>query len=155
MVSMETILSADLEAHLGYWMRMVSNRVSGSFARALQQRQTSVAEWVMLCRMRQRPGITPGELAEALAMTRGAVSKVMDKLQAKGWITSAVSPSDSRVQLLSLTGQGRRVLPQLAAIADQNDAMFFDCLTAAEKSTLRKLLSKLAEVHQIRDIPVE
>ena len=35
---------------------------------------------------------TPGEMAEALTMTRGAISKIVDKLQSKGWIRSRSSP---------------------------------------------------------------
>jgi DNA-binding MarR family transcriptional regulator len=145
----------DLECHLGYWLRRVSNHVSGAFARALHARHTSVAEWVVLCRVRERPGITSGELAEALRLTRGAVSKVIDKLEAKNWIGRSIKPGDSRVQLLSLTPRGSRILPQLAEIADQNDRRFFDGLEAGERATLRRLLGKLAEFHQIGDVPVQ
>jgi DNA-binding MarR family transcriptional regulator len=156
---METILgrrrAVDLELHLGYWLRRVSNHVSGAFARALQTRHTSVAEWVVLCHIQEQPGITPGELAEPLDLTRGAVSKVIDKLEAKNWIARSAKPGDSRVQLLSLTRRGSRILPQLAEIADQNDREFFDGLGAGERATLRRLLGKLAAFHQIRDVPIE
>lgn len=87
-------------------------------------------------------------------MTRGAISKIIDKLQAKGWIRSKVNPEDNRGQLLSLTPVGRRRLPELAQIADQNDEQFFACLDADERSALKTLLAKLAEHHQIRDVPV-
>jgi len=159
MVAMETITgqrrASDLELHLGYWLRRVSNHVSGAFARALQRRRTSVAEWVMLCHVQERPGITPGGLAEALDLTRGAVSKVIDKLEAKNWIARSTKPGDNRVQLLSLTRWGNRILPQLADIADQNDREFLDGLEADERANLRRLLGKLAEFHQIRDVPIE
>ena len=141
--------------HLGYWLRRVSNHVSGAFARALQTRHASVAEWVVLCHVQERPGITPGALAEALDLTRGAVSKIIDKLAAKNWIARTAKPGDSRVQLLSLTRPGSRVLPQLAEIADRNDREFFAGLEAGERATLRRLLAKLAEFHQIRNVPIE
>ena len=144
-----------LETHLGYWLRRVSNKVSGEFTRSLHAKQTSVPEWVLLRHLQERERTTPGELAEALTMTRGAISKIVDKLQAKGWIRSRVNPEDNRGQLLSLTSTGRRTLPELAKIADQNDDRFFACLDATEKSNLRRLLQKLAEHHQIRDVPVE
>jgi DNA-binding MarR family transcriptional regulator len=151
----ETKSAPDLESHLGYWLRRVSNHVSGAFARALQARQTSVAEWVVMCHVQERPEITPGELADLLEMTRGAVSKVIDKLEAKKWVARSAKPDDGRAQLLSLTRQGSRILPQLAEIADQNDRRFFEGLDAEEQATLRRLLGKLAELHQIRDVPIE
>lgn len=144
-----------LELHLGYWLRRVSNHASGRFARALQARQTSVAEWVVLCQVEASPGITPGELAAALDLTRGAISKVVDKLEAKQWVQRAASPNDNRVQWLTLTRRGGRVLPELAEIADGNDRRFFNCLEPAERAELRRLLGKIAEKNDIRQVPVE
>ena len=121
----------------------------------MQSKRTSVAEWVVMCHVQQRPGITPGELAEALTLTRGAVSKVIDKLEAKNWITSSIKPEDNRVRLFSLTRRGSRVLPELAEIADRNDQTFFDVLEAGERATLRRLLSKLVDLHHIGAVPIE
>lgn len=165
MVSMETSIrrlarlprnaAPELESHLGYWLRRVSNHVSGAFARSLQTRHTSVAEWVVMCQVQGRPGITPAELAEGLDLTRGAVSKIIDKLEAKQWVAHSTKPEDGRVQLLSLTRRGSRILPELAAIADLNDQEFFEGLDSDEKATLRRLLGKLVEFHQIRNVPIE
>jgi DNA-binding MarR family transcriptional regulator len=160
LVSMETIAQKatflpHLESHLGYWLRRVSNAVSGSFSRALQEKQTSVAEWVLLRELRERGQTAPGELADSLGLTRGAVSKIVDKLDAKGWIKTEAKEGDSRFRLLSLTRAGERNLPVLAEIADQNDANYFDCLTAREKSILRDLLIKLANHNHIHDVPTE
>ena len=151
---METIVPT-LEAHLGYWLRCVSNRVSGEFARALQARHASVAEWVVLCYIRELPERKPGEIARALGLTRGAISKVLDKLETKTWITRAAMPEDNRAQQLSLTPQGRRILPVLTKIADRNDEHFFGRLDAGEQITLRQLLRKLADFHRISEMPVE
>jgi DNA-binding MarR family transcriptional regulator len=146
---------AQLESHLGYWLRLVSNAVSGTFARALRDKQTSVAEWVLLRELHERGQTAPGELADSLGLTRGAVSKIVDKLDAKGWTQTEAKEGDSRFRLLSLTRAGRRSLPVLAEIADRNDARYFDCLSAREKSTLRELLVKLADHNRIHDVPTE
>ncbi|MGO4211372.1 MarR family winged helix-turn-helix transcriptional regulator [Terriglobus sp. 2YAB30_2] len=146
---------SQLESHLGYWLRRVSNAVSGSFARALQEKQTSVAEWVLLRELYERGQASPSELADSLGLTRGAVSKIVDKLDTKGWLETETKEGDSRFRLLSLTSAGQRSLPVLAEIADQNDADYFDCLTAREKSILRELLIKLAKHNHIYDVPTE
>lgn len=145
----------DIESHLGYWLRRVSNRVSGAFAQALEAKHASVAEWVVICRIGAQPGITPGEIAEAVDLTRGAVSKIVDKLEAKNWIVRSTKPEDSRVHPLSLTRSGTRILPQLAKIADENDREYFAVLAPAEGATLRQLLGKLAEFHKIRAVPTD
>lgn len=154
-VSSKTQHIAGLESHLGYWLRRVSNAVSGAFARALQEKQTSVAEWVLLRELHQRGKAAPGELADLLGLSRGAVSKIVDKLEAKDWIETDAKEGDSRYRLLSLSRAGRRNLPILAQIADQNDSAYFDCLSAKEKVVLRELLTKLAEHNRIHDVPTE
>lgn len=144
-----------LEVHLGYWLRHVSNHVSGSFATALQARHYTVAEWVALRQLYDHPTIASSALAELLGMTRGAISKVLDKLEAKGVIERVTRPEDKRSQRLVLTPEGRRILPELAMLADMNDACYFDCLEARERTQLRNLLQKLARIHQWTDIPVD
>jgi DNA-binding MarR family transcriptional regulator len=145
----------DLESHLGYWLRRVSNAVSGAFSRALQEKQTSVAEWVLLRELHERGKAASGELADVLGLTRGAVSKIIDKLEAKEWVQADAKEGDNRYRLLSITRAGRRSLPVLAQIADQNDSAYFDCLSAKEKVVLRELLIKLAEHNRIHDVPTE
>lgn len=159
MISMETTFDrpaiSGLESHLGYLLRRVSNSVSGGFAQSLQAKQTSVAEWVLLRHLWDRTQATPSEMADVLTMTRGAISKIIDKLESKGWVRSKINPEDSRRQLLALSGAGRRVVPELAEIADRNDETFFSCLNAEERSALRYLLGKLAVHHQMHDVPIE
>jgi DNA-binding MarR family transcriptional regulator len=146
---------SSLEAHLGYWMRRVSNQVSGAFARALEARGCSVAEWVALRHLHEHGRLAPAELAERVGMTRGAVSKILDKLEARGWVGRKPSPDDGRSHTVSLSAAGRRVLPSLARLADENDARFFDCLGAREQARLRLLLQKVAEHHGWTTVPID
>lgn len=151
----EPLTSSGLEAHLGYSLRRVSNHVSGTFARTLQTRHVSVAEWVVLRLIQEQESLTSGQLADALGMTRGAISKVVEKLKAKDWISRKVDPQDNRIQWLSLARQGRGLLPRLAEIADKNDGQCFGCLDDNEQATLRLLLQKLTDFHSLRKVPVD
>ncbi len=146
---------SELEDHIGYWLRIVSNHVSEAFARALREANVSVAEWVAMRRIFDHSGITASELATQLAMTPGAVSKVIDKLQSKEWVACSSSPADKRVQLLSLTTDGENALPLLAALADANDREHFDCLDESEQDQLIGLMRKLANHHGWKNAPVE
>lgn len=150
-----TQAAPSLEAHLGYWLRLVSNEVSGAFQRALEERHhISVAEWVALNQLASGADLTPARLATAMGMTRGAVSKVLDKLESKKFIVRTTSSADNRVQELSLTAHARRALPSLTGIANGNDEHFFGVLSPEESSTLSALLRKLAAAHHIARIPI-
>lgn len=145
----------DLESHLGYCLRYVSNHVSGAFAQALQARQVSVAEWVALWHIYNRQTMTPSELADLIGMTRGAISKVLAKLESKQWIARASDETDSRIQWITLTAAGQQLLPELAQLADANDIYFFGGLSHEEQTILRQLLQKLIQIHQWSNVPID
>jgi DNA-binding MarR family transcriptional regulator len=150
---MKTAMPSGLESHLGYWLRRVSNHVSLQFSRALAEQNVSVAEWVAVRRLYDQPGLSPRELALALGMTQGAISKIIDKLLAKRWIAARDNQADRRQQFLTLTAAGRKAVPQLARIADENDAQFFGELSGKEQAKLRRLMERLTEIHHWDDTP--
>ena len=65
---------SSLDNHFGFWLRRASNAGLGAFARALQEKQTSVVEWILLRDLFVCDQSAPGELAEMSGLTRGAVS---------------------------------------------------------------------------------
>jgi DNA-binding MarR family transcriptional regulator len=101
-----------LEAHLGYWLRFVSNHVSHAFSVKLAARNVTVAEWVVLREIFELDSIVPSTLADNLGMTRGAISKLAERLAAKELIVQTANQGDRRYQALALTPQGRALLPK-------------------------------------------
>jgi DNA-binding MarR family transcriptional regulator len=151
---METKSIAALEDHLGYWLRLVSNHVSGAFAEKLSVRDVSVAEWVVL-RELYDGGRPPSLLAQKMGLTRGAVTKLADRLLARKLVARAASAQDGRAQILSLTGRGQALVPQLAALADRNDAEFFAGLSPRDRGALKGLLLKIVRGRDMRGTPTE
>lgn len=135
-----------LSDHLGYWLRMVSNAVSRSFARKVEAQGVTVAEWVVLRLLLDHAGIAPSLLADRMGMTKGAISKLADRLVDKGLISRDASHNGGRGQSLSLTTAGRRLVPRLARLADENDTTFFQALSAPERNQLEALLRKIVSV---------
>lgn len=146
---------SDLHHHLGYWLRMVSNAVSYSFARKVERAGVTVAEWVFLRVLYDVDRIAPSLLAERMGMTRGAISKLADRLLEKNLIIRQANQDDKRAHVLALTPEGRALVPKLAELADANDAAFFGALTPDERLGLEKLLRKIASDHELTDMPVD
>lgn len=144
-----------IEDHLGYWLRLVSNQVSQNFAARLAAEEVTVAEWVMLRALHGQPPLAPSRLAEAMGMTRGAITKLADRLIAKDLLLRQSDPADGRAQTLQLTPRGARLVPKLAAHADRNDTEFFGALSATDQKTLRRLLQQLATQHRISGMATE
>ena len=142
-----------LASHLGYWLRYVSNHVSHSFARKLEGEDVTVAEWAILRALYGEAAVAPSRLADQMGLSRGAISKLADRLIAKGLVTREDSKEDGRAHTLSLSPAGRQLVPVLSALADQNDAEFFDHLTADERSTVERVLKAVVERRRLTTIP--
>ena len=143
-----------LEDHLGYWLRYVSNHVSNAFRRKVEAKGVTVAEWVVL-RELHAGSLAPSMLAERIGMTRGAISKLADRLEQKAMLTRASDKDDRRYQELALTPAGRALVPQLAALADQNDAEFFGRLSREERATIERLMKEIVRKSGLRAVPID
>jgi len=144
---------APLEAHLGFWLRFVSNHVSIRFQQLLENKGVTVTEWVALRTLWSQIDTTHAELIDALGMTKGAASKVVSRLEEKGLAGRQLVDGRAREQSLGLTAAGKVLVPQLAALADANDAHFFGHLPAAEHQALVLAMQALVQHHQLKDIP--
>jgi DNA-binding MarR family transcriptional regulator len=144
-----------LKSHIGFWMRIVSNNVSHAFARKLEQSGVSVTEWVVMREMYGESLTSPSVVAARIGMTRGAITKLIDRLLAKGYVTRQESSGDRRYQEIALTAAGRRLVPALATLADQNDEEFFHPLSRKERETLLSIMQKLVEAHGLKKLPTE
>ncbi|WP_348264441.1 MarR family transcriptional regulator [Telmatobacter sp. DSM 110680] len=146
---------SDLRTHVGFWLRFVSNHVSHAFARKLLLSRVTVAEWVVMREMFDDEETSPGILADRIGITRGGVSKLVDRLVSKELVMRRERADDRRFQSIALTAAGRRLLPQLAALADQNDEEFFHPLTAKERAVLVATMKKLVQAHGLQTVPTE
>lgn len=144
---------SNLRSHTGFWLRFVSNHVSQSFARRLAGSGVTVAEWVILREMYEVDATSPSALATATGLTRGAVSKLVDRLLHKGLVSRTEATGDRRFQDVGLTAAGRRLVPKLAAIADRNDEEFFSALAEDERERLVATLQKLVTANQLNKLP--
>lgn len=148
-------MTADLTDHLGFWLRRVSNHVSQSFARKLAAKDVTVAEWVFLRVLQASGPASPSRLAAEMGMTRGAISKLADRLLAKALIARRESGTDRRAQTLSLTAKGGRLVPVLAALADRNEAECFGHLPARDRAALRRILEDTTRRLGLDALPTE
>ncbi|SOC85212.1 DNA-binding transcriptional regulator, MarR family [Ensifer adhaerens] len=146
---------SDLTAHTGYWMRMISNAVSQDFARRVAGEGVTVAEWVFLRALYDERSLSPSLLATKMGMTKGAISKLADRLMEKGLVSRTEDEADRRAHHLALSAEGRAKVPQLAALADANDAEAFGVLSAEDRAELDRLLKLLVERRGLSAVPID
>jgi DNA-binding MarR family transcriptional regulator len=70
-------------------------------------------------------------------------------------VTREEGTADRRTQVIALTPGGRRLVPLLASLADQNDEQFFAVLSKKQRDELVATLKKLVQANRLNKIPIE
>lgn len=145
-----------LDAHVGYWLRRVSNQFSLSLTRALEDKGVSLVEWLALRELYDRD-LTPSELAERLGMTRGAVSKLAGKLANSLMIVEQATAGGlgRRTQVLSLTDGGRAVVRVFAGFLDDADEEFFGHLEPETRALVLAIMRDIVHRRGLRTAPMD
>lgn len=74
--------------------------------------------------------LTPGELAAAMLVTNGAVSKGLDRLEQQGYVRRAASAVDGRSRTVTLTAAGRELVDELMPVHLANEGRLLEPLTS-------------------------
>lgn len=147
--------SRNLESHLGFWLRFVSNHVSGSFRERLAQYQVTVAEWVLLRTVYEHEPCTLQKLSSQIGVDNGATSRLVDKVLKKKLILRKTGTEDRRSVAIELSEAGKKLIPKLANEADKNDEEFFASLSKADKDHLLRIMKNLVADHKLTEKPID
>jgi DNA-binding MarR family transcriptional regulator len=90
------------------------------------------------------------------AMQRGLATEILGRLERRG-LTERVAETarDRRFRAAALTSTGSALVPELAAVADANDAAFFGHLGREERGRIEHLLRDILARHGETRRPVE
>jgi DNA-binding MarR family transcriptional regulator len=97
----------------GYLLRRLYASMQRHFEKRMQPLDLTAMQWGPLLLMAEGRGNTAAELARGMDIDTGAMTRMLDRLQAKGLVGRARSASDRRVVRLELTAEGLKVAGQI------------------------------------------
>ncbi|MEM5339253.1 MarR family winged helix-turn-helix transcriptional regulator [Paraburkholderia azotifigens] len=131
-----------LTESVGYQLVKARNLIVTEMDAALKDLDISSQQMGIMLMLRQKLASTPFELSKMLGIDTGLMTRMLDKLEAKGLVVRSRDEQDRRVVNLSLTKAGIAVADQIPDIApDVLNARLKD-FTKAELTELRRLLRK-------------
>jgi DNA-binding MarR family transcriptional regulator len=83
------------------------------------------------------------DLGEKVLLTQPSISRLVDRLVARGFLTKSDDPSDGRGTLVQLTDEGSRVYREAAVLHARSISQHMTHLDAAEQRELARLCDKL------------
>jgi DNA-binding MarR family transcriptional regulator len=128
----------------GHLIRRLHQQATGYFTEECGGELTAV-QYAALVAIGSHPGIDATRLAAIIYFDRSTIGDVLDRMEGKGWIVRAATPSDRRVKLLSLSADGLQILQQVEPGIARVQQRLLAPLTAAEARTLVRLLARMVD----------
>jgi DNA-binding MarR family transcriptional regulator len=110
--------------------------------RFLRFRVTAQEARVLLCCVEARV-TTPGQLAIMVARDKGKITRVVDRLEARGLVRREVLQRDRRFAVIRATAKGRQIAKELALVFDNTRKTLFEGIPEIEIRRLGEMLPKL------------
>ena len=128
-----------------YLMKRILACMAGEVDQALEPRGLTNAQWVPLMKLHLGNSNTAAELARDCAMDAGAMTRTLDRLEAKGLVARTRSSEDRRVVHLELTEEGRATASQIPAVLCEVQNAFLQPLDMAEWEQLKDMLRRVLD----------
>jgi DNA-binding MarR family transcriptional regulator len=129
------------QVRIGYLLGTVGSVVYQRWAEALGELGVTPTQAKMLMALGDAGPLGQQRLAELVGVDPRNAVAVVESLVEAGLVSRAVDPSDRRRRVLALTSRGRRLAKKLVASTTQHDDDLLASLPAADRETLRRLLS--------------
>lgn len=94
------------ETSIGYQVKRVHRAMMAAMEPVLEAEGLTYAQWSALVALHFDRGQTCAELARDLAHDKGAMTRIVDVMEQKGWVTRERATTDRRHIFLTLTAEG-------------------------------------------------
>src|SRR5262245_55831522 len=132
-----TALDIDaLHGHFGYFIRRLQVWVFQDFIRTLAPIDIRPAQYSVLIVIAANPGLSQSDLADALAIERARLVRLLDKLEKRGLTQRLASRTDRRSHALRLTPDGQKVLRRAKMLAAQHETRLVEKLGAHQRKSM-------------------
>jgi len=141
------------ENSVGYLMRRIVNMMVTHVDKRLESHGLTHAQWTPLFLINQGRANTLAELSRDLQLDAGALTRTLDRLEAKGLCTRERSKEDRRVVHLTLTPAGvEAISPVPKVLCEVSNALLMG-FSQEDWQTLMVLLRRIAaNAEELRDV---
>jgi MarR family transcriptional regulator for hemolysin len=105
------------ERNFGFLVHDVARLMRVAYDRRARALGLTRSQWWVLNHLYFNEGITQSELADVLDVEKPTLGRLLDRLEAKGWVERRADPNDRRAKRVCLTGEVQELMRALRTIA--------------------------------------
>lgn len=130
----------DVTENLGYLLVDVSRHLRRHFDSRVRDLGLTQSQWRVIVYLSRAEGISQAALADRLEIKPISLTRILDRMEAAGWIERRPSPEDRRAVQLFLTP---KVGPLLAILSERAEETRRTAFAGLADSTRRQLAAAL------------
>ncbi len=131
------------DEYIGFMISDVARLMRTAFDRRVRKLGLTRAQWMVLTRLHRNAGASQSELADMMEVEKATAGRLIDRLEAKGWVQRRVHKADRRINRIYLTPEAERIHKRIWKIAEATVADALADLSAAEAAQLASLLGRV------------
>lgn len=133
-----------IEESLGYLVNRAARVLAQELADELRPAGVGIGQWAVLLFLWERDGLSQADLARVVAIEPPTLVRTLDRMVSGGLVERRPDPRDARLSRVHLTDRGRTLRDELVPRAVAVNARRLNGFTADERSTLLRLLARVA-----------
>lgn len=130
---------------LAYLMRRIINVFAAAVDSELEPKGLTNAQWVPLFKLHMGGGSTVAELARGCQQDAGSMTRMLDRLEAKGLVRRVRSGEDRRVVNIELTDEGLSAAREIPAVLCGVQNAHMRGFTVEEWQLLKGMLRRILD----------
>jgi DNA-binding MarR family transcriptional regulator len=136
-------VTPDDEDYIGYTITDVGRLMRTVFERRVRAVGLTRAQWLVIARVHRRPGLSQSEVADLLEIEKASAGRLIDRMEAKGWLTRSADSHDRRINRLHLTPAAERLHATIWPIAEATVDDALGDLSPEERRRLTRLMTRV------------
>jgi DNA-binding MarR family transcriptional regulator len=129
-------------------LAQVSQLISGEFHVIVQAAGFEVSDWRVLSTLSDGKPISIGRLAQISVTKQPTVTRLLDRMEAQGYVKRIPSEADRRVTNVRITPRGQKLVSELMVQARQHEDQVLEPLGKDKAEELKATLRLLIELHR-------
>lgn len=128
------------EQSLGFVLNDVARLMKRNFNRRVQELDLTQAQWQALIHISRNQGMKQSELADILEVQPISIGRLIDRMEAAGWVERRPDPADRRAINLYLTDKAEPILTKMQKHGSAVRAQALNGISETEQEIMLRAL---------------
>ena len=134
----------NLNDSYGYFFNLISTSLKTKLEEQLKQFDITTHQFGILITVLKKENLTQRDIVNYTNGDEPSTTRVIARLEAKGFLARVKDKDDKRKRLVSLTNEGKKLLEKMLPYAKEENKKLANSLTSEEQTTFLNLLRKVA-----------